>query len=170
MNSTDQLAHLRSSIDRCHIGEWIHQLFPLCVYFYLVQANGVKREMQKKLLGKCVPERVVFIYCLFTAYLLLIYCLFTAYLLLIYCLFAVYLLFYCLFTVYLLLIYCLFTVYLLFIYCLFTVYLLFIYCFFTKSGSPEPCRTYASPVHKIVFQEMRPTPLILTAYRVWLQI
>jgi len=47
LNSTHQLAHPRSSINQCYNGERIHQLFPLCVYFYIVQTDGVRSEMQK---------------------------------------------------------------------------------------------------------------------------
>jgi hypothetical protein len=72
MNSTHQLPRLRSSINQCYIGEQIHQICLLRLYFYVVQANGVRSEMKKKTPVKyeyeCeyVPERPVIIYFLFT--------------------------------------------------------------------------------------------------------
>jgi len=69
MNSTEQLAHLRSSINQCYIGERIHLVFLLCVYFCFVQNNGVRREIKITPRGmweyEYVPERSVIIYSLF---------------------------------------------------------------------------------------------------------
>ena len=46
INSTDQLAHLRISINQYYIGERIHQLFLLFVYFYFYQDNDVRRGIK----------------------------------------------------------------------------------------------------------------------------